>query len=68
MRLVQRAVTVEEHSICGLGEPGTLADAGMGIKFKRLGVPDIYSVIGYPQDLYALYGIDKNGIKNISRT
>jgi len=59
-------VTVEEHSIIG-GLGGavaeTLADAGMGIKFKRLGVPDIYSVIGYPQDLYALYGIDKNGIK-----
>jgi len=60
-------LTAEEHSIIG-GLGGavseTLAEAGLGIKFKRLGVPDIYSVIGYPEDLYARYGIDKNGIKN----
>jgi transketolase len=35
----------------------------VGIKFKRIGVPDIYSAIGYHEDLYARYGIDKNGIK-----
>jgi transketolase len=60
-------LTAEEHSIIG-GLGGavseTLAEAGLGIKFKRLGVPDTYSVIGYPEDLYARYGIDKNGIKN----
>jgi len=59
-------LTAEEHSIIG-GLGGavaeTLADAGLGIKFKRLGVPDIYSAIGYPEDLYARYGIDKNGIQ-----
>jgi transketolase len=59
-------LTAEEHSIIG-GLGGavseTLAEAGMGIKFKRIGVPDIYSAIGYPEDLYARYGIDKNGIK-----
>jgi deoxyxylulose-5-phosphate synthase len=59
-------LTAEEHSIIG-GLGGavaeTLAEAGLGIKFKRLGVPDIYSAIGYPEDLYARYGIDKNGIK-----
>jgi transketolase len=59
-------LTAEEHSIIG-GLGGavaeTLAEAGLGIKFKRLGVPDIYSAIGYPEDLYARYGIDKNGIR-----
>ena len=59
-------ITVEEHSIIG-GLGGavaeTLSDAGMGIKFRRLGIPDIYAVIGYPEDLYPLYGIDSAGIR-----
>jgi len=59
-------ITTEEHSIIG-GLGGavaeTLADAGIGIKFKRMGVPDVFSVIGYPEELYARYGIDKEGIK-----
>ena len=58
-------LTVEEHSIIG-GLGGavaeTLADAGIGIKFKRQGIPDCYAVIGYPEDLYPLYGIDSTGI------
>jgi transketolase len=60
-------ITAEEHNIIG-GLGGavaeTLADAGLGIKFKRLGLPDIYSVIGAPDDLYERYGIDQNGIYN----
>ncbi|MFO7965185.1 MAG: transketolase C-terminal domain-containing protein [Desulfobacterales bacterium] len=59
-------LTAEEHNIIG-GLGGavseTLAEAGVGVRFKRLGVPDVYSVIGYPEELYARYGIDKNGIK-----
>jgi len=63
-------LTAEEHSIVGglggaVGE--TLAEGGMGIKFKRLGVPDVFSTIGYPQELYARYGLDMNGIKNSVR-
>jgi transketolase len=59
-------IAAEEHSIIGgLGSAvaETLAEAGIGIRFNRLGIPDIYSVIGYPKQLYARYGIDKNGIK-----
>ena len=59
-------LTVEEHStIGGLGGAvaETLADAGIGIKFKRQGIPDCYAVIGYPEDLYPLYGIDSTGIR-----
>lgn len=59
-------VTAEEHSIIGgLGSAvaETLAEAGMGIKFKRLGLPDVYSTIGNPEDLYMHYKINKNGIK-----
>jgi transketolase len=65
-RQTGRLVTAEEHSIVG-GLGGavaeTLADAGVGVKFKRLGVPDIFSAIGYPEDLYARYEIDAAGIK-----
>jgi len=63
-------VTAEEHSIVG-GLGGaiaeTLAEDGLGIKFKRLGVPDVFSTIGYPEELYARYGIDRNGIKDSLR-
>jgi transketolase len=59
-------VTAEEHNIIG-GLGGAvaeaLADAGVGVKFKRLGLPDIFSAIGYPEDLYARYEIDAAGIK-----
>ncbi|HOX27828.1 MAG TPA: transketolase C-terminal domain-containing protein [bacterium] len=58
-------VTAEEHNILG-GLGGAvaevIAEAGLGIKFKRLGVPDVFSVIGYPEDLYAHYKIDMAGI------
>ncbi len=58
-------VTAEEHNIFG-GLGGAvaevLAEEGMGIKFKRIGIPDVFSVIGYPEDLYAHYKIDMAGI------
>lgn len=62
-----KVITVEEHNIIGglgsaVGE--TIAEAGVGVKFKRLGIPDIYSVIGQPDDLYERYGLDSNGIYN----
>lgn len=60
-------VTAEEHNIIG-GLGGavaeTLCDAGVTCKFKRLGVPDVFSIIGYPEDLYRHYGFDIDGIKN----
>ena len=60
-------ITAEEHSIIG-GLGGavaeTLSDAGVGIKFKRVGVPDCYCAIGYPEDLYPRYGMDSAGIRN----
>jgi transketolase len=59
-------ITAEEHSIIG-GLGGavaeTLSDAGLGIRFKRVGVPDCYSAIGYPEDLYPRYGLDSDGIR-----
>ena len=64
--MTKAVITAEEHSIIG-GLGGavaeTLADAGIGVKFKRLGIPDVFSVIGYPEELYQRYQIDAGGIK-----
>lgn len=63
-------VTVEDHNISGgLGSSvaEVLGEAGMRIKFKKLGIPDVWGMNGSPDDLYALYGFDANGIKSAVR-
>jgi len=59
-------ITAEDHNIIG-GLGGavaeTLAEAGIGISFRRHGVPDVFSDIGYPEDLYERYKISTTGIK-----
>jgi len=58
-------LTAEEHNILGgLGSAvaEVLAEAGVQCKFKRLGIPDVFSVIGYPDDLYGHYKIDMEGL------
>jgi len=64
-------VTVEDHTING-GLGGAVAEvafeAGVTCKFKRLGVPDMFSVLGSVKQLYALYGIDTEGIKKQIRS
>lgn len=58
-------ITAEEHNIIG-GLGGAvaevIAESQKGTKFKRLGLPDIYSDIGYPEELYHRYRLDKEGI------
>ncbi len=58
-------ITVEEHNIVG-GLGGAvaevMAETGAGIKLTRLGLPDCYAVVGYPEDLYTRYKIDTDGI------
>lgn len=58
-------ITAEEHNIYGgLGSAvaEVIAESGIPCKFKRLGIPDAFSVIGYPEDLYSHYKIDHDGI------
>jgi transketolase len=58
-------VTVEDHTIVGgLGSAvaEVIADAGIGAKLKRLGVPDVFALVGPPAELYAHYGFDTEGI------
>ncbi|WP_394349582.1 transketolase family protein [Propionispora hippei] len=58
-------VTVEDQSING-GLGGAvaevIAEAGISCKFKRIGLPDEFSVIGDPDEIYKYYGLDGHGI------
>jgi transketolase len=61
----RRIITVEEHNILsGLGSAvaDVIAESGKGCAFRKLGLPDVYSEVGYPEDLYAYYKLDANGI------
>ena len=44
-----------------------MAESGKACAFKRLGVPDTFSIIGLHEDLMAYYGFDMNGIVNSAR-
>ncbi len=58
-------VTVEEHSMNG-GLGGAVAEflleAGFHGKFKRIGLPDEFAVLGETDAIYAYYGMDPEGI------
>ena len=58
-------VTVEEHSING-GLGGAVAEylleEGFNGKFKRIGLPDEFAVLGDPDEVYAYYGMNPDGI------
>ncbi len=58
-------ITVEEHSInSGLGAAVAecLCENGFGGKFKRIGLPDEFAVLGDPDAVYEYYGMDPKGI------
>ncbi len=66
----RRIITVEDHNILGgLGSAvaDVIAESGKGCAFKKLGLPDIYSEVGYPEDLYAHYKLDADGITETIR-
>src|SRR5262249_29858188 len=64
-------LTVEEHNVTG-GLGGAvaevLADAGLGCRFKRHGVPDEYVPVGPPLALYAHYRLDGPGIAAVAKS
>ncbi|MDR3295779.1 MAG: transketolase [Clostridiales Family XIII bacterium] len=58
-------VTVEEHSInggLGGGIAEFLLESGFTGKFKRIGLPDTFAVLGDPDEVYKYYGMDPDGI------
>lgn len=58
-------VTVEDHSING-GLGGAVAEvlceSGYCGKFKRVGMPDEFAVLGSPDEVYQYYGVERVGI------
>ena len=61
----RRIITFEEHNILGgLGSAvaDVIAASGKGCAFEKVGLPDAFSLVGYPEDLYAHYKLDTNGI------
>ena len=61
----RRILTVEEHNVIGgLGSAvaDVIAASGKGCAFAKIGLPDCYSEVGYPEDLYSFYELDADGI------
>ncbi|MDT8273042.1 MAG: transketolase C-terminal domain-containing protein [Desulfomonilia bacterium] len=61
----RRIITFEDHTIYGgLGSAvaEVIAESGKACAFTRVGIPDCYSVVGYPEDLYNFYKLDADGI------
>ncbi|HLR25818.1 MAG TPA: transketolase C-terminal domain-containing protein [Fodinibius sp.] len=59
-------ITVEEHMINGgLGEACSahLLESGFSVPFKRMGIPDEYTVTGPQNDILTHYGISAEGLK-----
>ena len=60
-----KIITVEDHNIVGgLGSrvADVLLEEGVCAKFKKVGIPDTFAEIGYPEELYPYYKLDVNGI------
>ncbi|MCC8166792.1 MAG: transketolase [Planctomycetes bacterium] len=58
-------VSVEEHSVnggLGGGVAEYLLEHGYKGKFKRIGLPDQFAVLGDPDAVYKFYGMDPEGI------
>jgi transketolase len=65
VRETRRIVTVEDRTVIGgLGSAvaEVAAETGKSFSFRRLGIPDCFSMIGLHEDLMAYYRIDDNGI------
>jgi transketolase len=59
-------ITAENHSIIGglgLAVAEVLATAGIPCRLKRLGVPDVFGLVGEPEDLFHHYGLGADGIR-----
>ncbi|MBN2652909.1 MAG: transketolase family protein [Spirochaetales bacterium] len=66
----RRIITVEDHNIYGgLGSAvaEVMVETGKACAFKKLGVPDVFSIIGLHEDLMDYYGYGANGILAAAR-
>ncbi|MBN1344326.1 MAG: transketolase family protein [Phycisphaerae bacterium] len=61
----RRIVTVEDHNTnggLGTAVADVIAASGKGCAFTKVGIPGIYAIVGYPDDLLAHYKMDANGL------
>ena len=60
-----KILTVEDHNVLGgLGSrvADVLMEEGVPAQMKKIGVPDCFAELGYPEELYPYYGMDIDGI------
>jgi len=65
-----RILTIEEHNVVGgLGDAvaSVIAEEGLRCQFRKHGIYDEFSIIGYAEDLYSYYKLDANGIADVVR-
>lgn len=65
----QAVITVEEHMSCGgLGEAcaSVILEAGISTRFRRVGIPDVYTVTGSQSDIFRHYGISMEGLTAVA--
>ena len=61
----RRIITFEDHNVQGgLGSAvaDVIASSGRACAFEKVGIPDCFCVVGYPEDLYSHYKFDTDGI------
>lgn len=61
----RRIITFEDHNVIGgLGSAvaDVIAASGKGCAFEKVGLPDCYSEVGYPEDLCSYYKLDIDGV------
>jgi len=61
----RRIITIEDHNVFGgLGSAvaDVIAASGKGCAFFKVGIPDCFSIVGYPEDLCNYYQFDADGI------
>ncbi|HCY84541.1 MAG TPA: transketolase, partial [Desulfobacteraceae bacterium] len=61
----RRIITFEDHNVLGgLGSAvaDVIAASGKGCAFEKVGIPDCFAIVGYPEDLYSYYSLDANAI------
>lgn len=61
----RRIITIEDHNVFGgLGSAvaDVIAASGKGCAFIKVGIPDCFSIVGYPEDLCNYYQLDTDGI------
>ncbi|MDJ0763670.1 MAG: transketolase C-terminal domain-containing protein [Myxococcota bacterium] len=61
----RRIVTFEDHNLIGgLGSAvaEVIVESGKGCAFEKVGIPDVFTIIGYPEDVMHHYKIDTDGI------